>query len=164
LIDAGAGDFIKDVTDTDPLFFSVLLGSLPFLRFLIKEKGFDVNQQDDCGRTALHMAASKGNSKIVDFLFKCGANPKLVDYNGATPLHYLTMHSYENENTDDIIKSIDILVDKGVNPIHRRQDNGEIALDRIGYVADRAMIIHLDKITRNHTKRHKTHNKPPPCS
>lgn len=52
-------------------------GSLQDLKDLI-EKGFDVNQTDWEGRTALQMMTAKGNKEAVEFLLSKGANVNKV--------------------------------------------------------------------------------------
>jgi ankyrin repeat protein len=45
-----------------------------------------VNAQDARGQTALHGAASKGYTQLVQFLAERGATLDAVDQNGSTPL------------------------------------------------------------------------------
>ncbi len=51
---------------------------------LLIKKGVDINDRGTWGRTALHFAAMYGNTALVDFLLKKGANKKLKDSNALT--------------------------------------------------------------------------------
>ena len=48
---------------------------------------FQVNQRDAMGRTALFWAAQRGNTGIVSRLLMEGADPRIAEYRGSTPLH-----------------------------------------------------------------------------
>uniref|UniRef100_A0A0L8GYS8 Uncharacterized protein n=1 Tax=Octopus bimaculoides TaxID=37653 RepID=A0A0L8GYS8_OCTBM len=55
---------------------------------LLKEATIQVNLRDNCGRTPLHLACSRGYTDTVSFLLKhIGIEPNAVDKNGDTPLH-----------------------------------------------------------------------------
>jgi ankyrin repeat protein len=53
---------------------------------LIIDEGF-LDEQDNNGQTALHLAAECGNDIFIDIVLKKGGNPNLKDNNGQTPLH-----------------------------------------------------------------------------
>ena len=46
------------------------------------------------GKTALHVAASRGYYAVVDALLDCGADPNLEAEEGATPLHLATANKH----------------------------------------------------------------------
>ena len=52
----------------------------------IIDEGF-LDEQDNNGQTALHLAAECGNDIFIDIVLKKGGNPNLKDNNGQTPLH-----------------------------------------------------------------------------
>ena len=52
----------------------------------IIDEGF-LDEQDNNGKTALHIAAEYGNYIFIDIILKKGGNPNLKDNNGQTPLH-----------------------------------------------------------------------------
>jgi len=52
----------------------------------IESEGVDLNLANTDGRTALHLAASEGLEKTVEWLLNRGVNPSAVDRNGSTPL------------------------------------------------------------------------------
>ena len=50
------------------------------------QAGFDVNDQDDEGKTPLHWAAFAGVAWPTAFLLRHGANPMITSYHGEKPL------------------------------------------------------------------------------
>jgi ankyrin len=54
----------------------------------LHEGGADLNAQDDQGRTALHGAARKGWTQVIQLLVDLGADPNLADNQDFTPLDY----------------------------------------------------------------------------
>lgn len=48
--------------------------------------GADINRQDNCGLTALHLAAINGHNTVTATLISAGADLNIQDNNGATPL------------------------------------------------------------------------------
>lgn len=54
---------------------------------ILKEGDVDANSADEQGRTALHIAASRGYAGVVWALLKAGANANAEDKLGNTPMH-----------------------------------------------------------------------------
>ncbi|XWS17181.1 hypothetical protein CRYUN_Cryun33cG0046100 [Craigia yunnanensis] len=67
------------------LFFATLRGDDLLLHQLLK-RGLDPNESDNNGRTALHIAASKGSENCILLLLDYGANPNCKDSEGIVPL------------------------------------------------------------------------------
>ncbi|GLT26115.1 hypothetical protein SLA2020_012020 [Shorea laevis] len=67
------------------LFFATLRGDDLLLHQLLK-RGLDPNEADNNGRTALHIAASKGSENCVLLLLDYGAEPNCKDSDGLVPL------------------------------------------------------------------------------
>jgi ankyrin repeat protein len=61
-----------------------LTGFLPSIKYLVDELGADVNAVDHEGNTALHMAASRGDTESVLFLVSRGADVTRVNREGNT--------------------------------------------------------------------------------
>ena len=53
---------------------------------LLLERGADINMRSQDGRTALILAVRQGHSRIVERLLSLGADPKVIDGYGETPL------------------------------------------------------------------------------
>ncbi len=89
MIEAGA-----DLSITSPLGISVLdeaiaLGDLDLIKYLVLEKGFDVNRtRRKSGVTPLMIASSYGYEEIVAFLLEQGADLMAVDKIGMSALDY----------------------------------------------------------------------------
>src|SRR3954451_16118149 len=60
-------------------------GDLAAVRTLIVKKA-DVNAPQIDGATALHWAVHRDNAEMVEALIKAGANPKVTNREGTTPL------------------------------------------------------------------------------
>jgi ankyrin repeat protein len=59
-------------------------GMLAAVKYLVEELGADVNARDHEGNTAIHHAASRGDTEMVRYLVSKGANPKAVNREGQT--------------------------------------------------------------------------------
>lgn len=71
----------------DPTTLAINNGAaLNVVKFLLDQKGNDVNKITHDGRIYLHWAANKGNIELVDYLIKKGSNINLEDTHDATPL------------------------------------------------------------------------------
>lgn len=71
----------------DPTTLAINNGAaLDVVKFLLDQKGNDVNKITHDGRIYLHWAANKGNIELVDYLIKNGANINLEDTHDTTPL------------------------------------------------------------------------------
>ena len=62
------------------------------------DKRADVNKRDRRGRTPLCLAVELGSHENTDCLLKYGADPRVPDKNGRTPLHSLAIASTASEN------------------------------------------------------------------
>jgi len=85
-------------------------------------KGIDINKDDKKGKTLLHYACEYGDEKFIQWLIeKCNANVKKVDNDGKTPLHYLLLSNFED---DELIK---LLIEHGTD-INKEDNEGKTAL------------------------------------
>ncbi|XP_072365021.1 inversin isoform X1 [Scyliorhinus torazame] len=81
----------KDPFGRTPLMYCVLADRLDCADALIKA-GVDVNKADRSQRTALHLAAQKGNYRFMKLLLSRHANWMQKDLEEMTPLHLATRH------------------------------------------------------------------------
>nr|CAZ64538.1 inward rectifying shaker-like K+ channel [Vitis vinifera] len=88
------------------LCFATLRGDDLLLHQLLK-RGLDPNESDSNGRTALHIAASKGSESCVLLLLDYGAGPNNRDSEGVVPLWEAMVGGHESV--------IQLLVDNGAN-------------------------------------------------
>ncbi|XP_044308963.1 inversin isoform X10 [Varanus komodoensis] len=85
---------LKDKEDQfgrTPLMYCVLADRLDCAEALLKT-GTDVNKADNSQRTALHLAAQKGNYRFMKLLLARRANWMKKDLEEITPLHLTTRH------------------------------------------------------------------------
>ncbi|KAL7308015.1 hypothetical protein TKK_0000101 [Trichogramma kaykai] len=73
-----------------------------------------VDAQDKCGNTPLHLAACLANKKMLEFLLIRGAHSNLANDKGLTPLHMLC-DLCENDNDPVILLILFFEVNKEVN-------------------------------------------------
>ncbi|MCC7123990.1 MAG: ankyrin repeat domain-containing protein [Acidobacteria bacterium] len=59
-------------------------GMLPAVRFLVEEIGADVNARDADGNTAVHHAAARGDTEMIQYLVSKGADVTRVNRSGQT--------------------------------------------------------------------------------
>jgi ankyrin repeat protein len=118
------------------LYEAVLRGDSGDVLSLIAEKPDCVTEQDDIGRTALHVAAANGDMKIVEALLAKGADASILDKFGCSP--FLDAVLWNQVETAKLLLNCDIDVnvqcDSGVTPLiaavlKGRQDIGELVLN-----------------------------------
>ncbi|NXN25641.1 INVS protein, partial [Nycticryphes semicollaris] len=90
-----AGNSIRDCKEDQfgrtPLMYCVLADRLDCAEALLKA-GADVNRADRSRRTALHLAAQKGNYRFMKLLLARRGNWMQKDLEDMTPLHLTTRH------------------------------------------------------------------------
>ncbi|XP_072460611.1 inversin isoform X2 [Notamacropus eugenii] len=97
LWDVGPGRGNRDLKDKEdqfgrtPLMYCVLADRVDCADALLKA-GADVNKADHSQRTALHLAAQKGNYRFMKLLLTRRANWMQKDLEEMTPLHLTTRH------------------------------------------------------------------------
>ncbi|CAH9098794.1 unnamed protein product [Cuscuta europaea] len=132
------------------LCFAALRGDDLLLRHLLK-RGLDPNESDNNGRSALHIAASKGCENCVALLLDFGADPNCIDIEGSIPVWEAILGKHESiirmlidngaelcrgdmgrfaciaaeENNMDLLKEI---VQWGGDVTHPKANNGSTAL------------------------------------
>ena len=87
LLKAGADPRISDNPGWTPLILAASRGDLLALRcFLGHDGACLVDDVSAAGRTALRVAAGSGFAEVVQALLEAGADPRLADHAGETPL------------------------------------------------------------------------------
>ena len=83
-------------------------GNLPELaKLLLEEYSFDLEAKDHYGRTALHIAAYQGNTRILKYLLAHATNVNAVDNEGRTPIF--------SGAYDSNLKTVKLLCEYGAN-------------------------------------------------
>jgi len=84
------------------------LSRTPQMAALLLERGADLMAKDEKGRTALHLAAAAGRTKVVEFLLSRGAEIDARDSQGRTPLMLAASRGRK--------QTVKLLLDKGADP------------------------------------------------
>lgn len=66
--------------------------------------------------TPLHEAAFRGNLELVQILCDHNANPNHLDKERSTPLHYITCERFIGEISENHIKAMGVLIERGASP------------------------------------------------
>jgi len=108
-----------------PLMYAITLSDIDRVKMLIAA-GADVNLKDRgaLNNTALHMVGLKGNLKnavpIMELLLNAGADPKIRNRQGGTPVHYLWYSNF----LDGRNAMLKMLLEHGVD-INAQDDKGK---------------------------------------
>lgn len=95
---------LRDLTavcseNSSPIFTICLVGRPELLKRLCSGNGFDCNEKNSLGATALYLASAKGHTEVVKHLLKLGANPNIkggwFDY----PLHAACVNGHDDVAT-----------------------------------------------------------------
>jgi len=57
------------------------------------KKGFNIDETNKCGESALHLCARRGDAERVELLVMSGADLELQNSTGNTPLHVFVKES-----------------------------------------------------------------------
>jgi ankyrin repeat protein len=106
------------------LFMALRSGSDEVLRYLVEERGFDVNVHNDEGATPLHFAVRGGTFEQAKYLLEHGAKVDARDHEGWTPIKGLFA-------SRDVKSKFRLLVECGANFFDRNYV-GESELGAIG--------------------------------
>jgi ankyrin repeat protein len=91
LLEIGADPAIRDNKGNTPFHLAaaaVNQDSAILDLLLATEKKIQIDERNNAGMTALHMAFKESNVDAARFLLSKGANPNVADENGLTPLHW----------------------------------------------------------------------------
>ncbi len=87
LMRRGADTDVRDAEGRPLLYLLVLEGCLDMAILLIEKGGVPLESKDAERRTALHVAAWRGDLEGIKLLLKYGADPNAIDHDGRPPLH-----------------------------------------------------------------------------
>lgn len=100
------------------LHIAVQTNNIIAVQEVLQEEGIDVNERDGLGNTSLHLVKNKS---IASLLIDAGADPKLQNKNGDTPLH--TWHIINSQNfvlpssqPSSIVDIVSLLLEAGASP------------------------------------------------
>jgi len=82
---------------------------LETIKFLLSQKGNDVNKLTHDGRTYIFWAAYSGNDELVKYLLKTGAKTDITDDKGSSIINFAASAGQQNT------KVYDLILEKGVN-------------------------------------------------
>ena len=80
--------------------------------------GFDIFGLDEKGWTALHHAARAGSPQMIKRLMSQGLDVGALTADGSNVIHL----AVTGEDADDMYKTLEILLERGLNPFMSRQD------------------------------------------
>jgi len=92
------------------------------IKFLLSQKGNDVNKLTHDGRTYIFWAAYRGNIEIMEYLLKNGAKTNVFDDKGYSALNFAASSGQANT------KVYDLLISQGIDPKKDLDHNGANAL------------------------------------
>uniref|UniRef100_K1P6J8 E3 ubiquitin-protein ligase HACE1 n=1 Tax=Magallana gigas TaxID=29159 RepID=K1P6J8_MAGGI len=100
-------------------------GSYDCLLILLK-KGIEVNRQDVCGCTPLHLAARNGQKRCIDKLLEYNADVNIRNNEGLTTIHWLAVNG-RTEVLHDLfafVPDVDVEDAQGQTALHVACQNG----------------------------------------
>ena len=95
-------------------------GHTKLMKLLIKTGGTDINIQDNCGCTALHLASIYGCKEYVELLIKAGANVNIKNNYVKTALHSASIHGRK--------EIVEFLIKTGGVDVNIQDNDGKTAL------------------------------------
>ena len=136
LIEKNANVNIQNENGTTPLNIAILnaVDNNDVIDLIFNEIT-DLDVQDSNGWTALHNAAEKGNTYIVEKLIEKNANVNIQNENGDTPLHIAV-----SNNKIDVVKYL--VKNKNIQ-INKQNYDGDTPLHFASYNNNREIIIDL---------------------
>lgn len=118
---------------TDPVYMAINSGAPnEAIKYLLDQPGVDLKRTVHEGRIYLHVAASKGNAEITDYLIKKGSDVYFLDANKQTAL---TFSGFAGSLT---LPVLEVFVKNGVdvNRKYEAKDGANLFLLTIGNDAD----------------------------
>src|SRR5579862_7018293 len=111
----------KKVEGPNQLFLAAENGNKDAVEAVLAKKGMKVNAKESTfGMTALHVAASKGHTEIVELLLANGSDIEAKEETGRTPLHTAAFRGHATV--------VEVLIAKGAN-VNALTNDGKTPLD-----------------------------------
>ena len=118
LLDSGADPSLTDVKGRSSLTYACALKQADTVGAMLRHWDFDLNQQDCCGNTALHVCASCGDPHVLKLLLRkmvrYGLDISVRNSSGLTPLAVALAHGHR--------ESVGILHTSGATPRRSKED------------------------------------------
>jgi ankyrin repeat protein len=112
LIIKGAKVDLPDKDGTTPLLQASYSGDVNLVKFLLEYGKANIDLADNDGNTALHYAVKKGNLGVAKLLLEKGADVKVVNNEGKTPLQII---SGEQTPRAEHLITAKLLLEKGAD-------------------------------------------------
>ncbi|MCO6565386.1 MAG: ankyrin repeat domain-containing protein [Apibacter sp.] len=103
---------------------------LETIKYLLKQKGNDINKLTHDNRIYLHWAAFKGNTELIKFLIDKKSDIHLEDSHGLTPLVFAANSGQTN------VEIYRLFFDAGLNPKQKYKNGTTLLLLAIPYDSD----------------------------
>ncbi|XP_023221037.1 inversin-like isoform X1 [Centruroides sculpturatus] len=124
LLDNGALWHQKDIYGVTPLHLAARASSPKCLELISKEVQFgQTDIEDSSKKTPLHWSAAFGNAKQIKILLKKGANIRIPDVEGKTPLHLAA-----GCNEPGALECVKVLMEEAPSVINWQDYEGRSAL------------------------------------
>jgi ankyrin repeat protein len=99
LLERGASSSAKDSRGNTPLHLSVQFSSVPVAKVLLEASRAEVNSRDEKNRTPMHWAARIGSCEFLELLRSHGAELRVEDSLGRSPLLYAVRYHHREAAT-----------------------------------------------------------------
>ena len=131
-------------TDTRPLHTATQTGSVSTIKSLLSRVDADVNEEDNMGKSPLHIASKALDVRIMRLLIDYNADVNKLDKLQMNPLHYVLLSGKRNRSKA-VIDCMELLISKGVN-VNAVDVTGQTALH---FAAIRSQEEWVDVLVRN---------------
>ncbi|EAY10973.1 ankyrin repeat protein, putative [Trichomonas vaginalis G3] len=111
--------YFDQTDDVNKCFLYSAWLDIPSLLEYFLSHGANINEKDENGRTALHIAAIYNSKETAELLISHGANINEKDENGRTALHIAAIYNSK--------ETAELLISHGAN-INEKDENGRTAL------------------------------------
>lgn len=91
LIEQGSDPLVVDETGSTPLHVASFVGDVSIIKKLLSGTTAGIDQEDSSGQTPLFFACEQGWTDAVKYLISRGADPKHIEGEGRTTLHFATL-------------------------------------------------------------------------